>query len=122
MTTDDDSQRFERRPVEGDPLGLVALGEAIERLARLRDEALDSAARPARWVLCVEGLERTYQAVAEKYELLRDRYALLKRGNAQLADELSWLRDQCDDLSSGRLDPLAEVPPPPGAGREGHDR
>ena len=123
MADNDMPRRFETRPAEGDPLGLVALGEAIDRLARLRDEALDSAAgRPARWVLCVDGLERVYATVAEKYELLRDRYALLKRGNAQLADELSWLRDQCDDLASGRLDPLAEVPPPPGAGPRSEER
>jgi hypothetical protein len=117
MSSQQRSKRFERRPAEGDPLGLVALGEAIERLVRLRDEAFDAAARPARWMSCADGLERAYAAVAEKYELLRDRYALLKRSNAQLADELGWLRDQCDDLASGRLDPLAEVPAPPGAAR-----
>jgi len=110
-----DARRFEKRPVEGDPLGLVALGEAIGRLVHLRDEARESAARPARWLLCVDGLEQAYGAVAEKYELLRDRYALLKRSNAQLADEVSWLGDQCDDLASGRFDPLGEVAPPPGA-------
>jgi hypothetical protein len=112
---EDGPRRLERRPPEGDPLGLVALSEALDRLVRLRDETLESAARPARWVICVDALERTFHAVAEKYELLRDRYALLKRGNSQLADELSWLRDQCDDLASGRLDPLAEVAPPPGS-------
>lgn len=122
MPTPEEPRRHDRRPAEGDPLGLVALAEAIDRLVRLRDELLDSAARPARWVLCVDGIERAYGAVAEKYELLRDRYALLKRGNAQLADELSWLRDQCDDLASGRLDPLAEVRPPPGTDPEEPDR
>ncbi|MBW2277460.1 MAG: hypothetical protein JRF63_08210 [Deltaproteobacteria bacterium] len=50
----------------------------------------------------VEHLEQAFSLVAEKYELLRDRYALLKRSNAHLADELSWLRDQCDDLATGR--------------------
>lgn len=83
-------------------MGLMALGESVARLVRLREDSLDKGrGRPARWTLCVEQLEQTFSVVAEKYELLRDRYALLKRSNAHLADELSWLRDQCDDLATG---------------------
>jgi len=85
-----------------DPMGLLALGEAVSRLARLREDAAgEGNGRPERWTICVEQLEKTFSVVAEKYELLRDRYALLKRSNAHLADELSWLRDQCDDLATG---------------------
>jgi hypothetical protein len=86
-----------------DPMGLVAVGEVVSRLARLKAEAATSrAGRPGRWALCVDQLEQAFAVLAEKYELLRDRYALLKRSNAQLAEELSWLRDQCDDLATGR--------------------
>jgi hypothetical protein len=86
-----------------DPMGLMALGEAVARLARLREDSMGPGeSRPTRWMICAEQLERAFAVVAEKYELLRDRYALLKRSNAHLADELSWLRDQCDDLATGR--------------------
>jgi len=86
-----------------DPMGLLALGETVSRLAHLREnEASKGAGRPGRWMIDVEHLEQAFSLVAEKYELLRDRYALLKRSNAHLADELSWLRDQCDDLATGR--------------------
>jgi hypothetical protein len=86
-----------------DPMGLVHLGEVVSRLARLKVEVSGrGTARPGRWVPIVGQLEQSFAVVAEKYELLRDRYALLKRSNAQLAEELSWLRDQCDDLASGR--------------------
>lgn len=84
-------------------MGLMALGEAVSRLARLRRDSVgEGRGRPQRWALCVEQLEQAFAVVAEKYELLRDRYALLKRANTHLVDELSWLRDQCDDLATGR--------------------
>lgn len=84
-------------PPVGDPLGLEELSEAVKRLARLRDEE-GSRGRPTRWAACADGLEKALENVLLKYELLRDRYALLKRSNSQLADEVAWLRDQCDDV------------------------
>ncbi len=82
----------------GDPMGFDELAETISRLKTLRDEERKTGGRPSRWALCVDGLERALEMTTTKYELLRDRYALLKRSNSQLADEVQWLRDQCDDL------------------------
>ncbi|NLN63231.1 MAG: hypothetical protein GX146_10175 [Myxococcales bacterium] len=38
------------------------------------------------------------QKLENRYNAWKDRYVLLKRANAVLVDEVSWLRDQLDDL------------------------
>lgn len=95
-----------------DPLGMLALKDVVSRLIQLRDQG----ERPERWSLLVDQLEATFGRTAELYELLRDRYLLLKRNNSQLSDELGWLRDQVDDLASFR-----EEAPAPTSG-PGHQR
>lgn len=84
---------------QGDPLGFDELKGAVARLVRLKAEEQ----KTSRWTICVEGLEKALEGATMKYELLRDRYALLKRSNSQLADEVAWLRDQCDDLFTDRV-------------------
>jgi hypothetical protein len=93
-------------------MGFDELRDGLARLVRLKEEDLKSG-RPSRWILCVEGLEKSMETVLAKYELLRDRYALLKRSNSQLADEVAWLRDQCDDL----FQEPAAVPAQPEGGK-----
>ena len=88
---------------------MIPLREIVSRLIQLRDEA----ERPERWSLLVDQLDAAFGRTAELYEMLKDRYLLLKRHTAQLEDELGWLRDQVDDLAS-RGD---EKPPHPGPGR-----
>jgi len=108
----------------GDPMGFDELRDGLSRLVRLKEEDLKSG-RPSRWILCVEGLERSMENVLAKYELLRDRYALLKRSNSQLADEVAWLRDQCDDLfqePAGATAPREAGKPDDQAGRRYSDR
>ncbi len=88
-----------KRPIisgKGDPLGLRSLARAIDRLSALREDGGEKM-RPSRWALCVDHLKSAFQETVIKNELLKDRYALLKRSNAQLADEVAWLRDQLDD-------------------------
>ena len=92
----------------GDPLGLDELSETVKRLKALRDEE-GSGGRSTRWAVCVDGLEKALDGVVVKYELLRDRYALLKRSNSQLADEVAWLRDQCDDIFPAERDSTEET-------------
>ena len=67
-----------------DPLGLVSLGDAI---ATAKGEA--DLAR----------IDEMYQKVMRRYTALQDRYRLLKASNRQLAEEVAWLRDQCDDFA-----------------------
>jgi len=35
-----------------------------------------------------------------RYDLMKDRYFLMKKLTSQLCNEVGWLRDQCDDLSN----------------------
>jgi uncharacterized membrane-anchored protein YhcB (DUF1043 family) len=91
-----------------DPLGMVPLKDIVSRLIQLRDET----DRPARWSLLVEQLDAAFGRTAELYEMLKDRYLLLKRHTAQLEDELGWLRDQVDDLASFREEASAEPEKP----------
>jgi hypothetical protein len=93
-----------------DPLGLKELEAAVAELrfgsARLADAPSET------WRSLVARLDTAHRAFAVKMELLRDRYGLLKRSSAQLADEVAWLRDQIDDLSS------AEDAPKPGTAQK----
>jgi len=82
---------------KGDPLGLRSLARAIDRLSSLSEDG-GAKMRPSRWALCVDHLKHAFEETVFKHELLKDRYALLKRSNAQLADEVAWLRDQLDDV------------------------
>lgn len=92
----------------GDPLGLRSLARAIDRLSALRKDCGEEM-RPSRWAICVDHLTSAFQETVIRNELLKDRYALLKRSNAQLADEVAWLRDQLDDTNTE--DPVkTEVP------------
>lgn len=84
----------------GDPMGLESLEKVISRLVELKNESSEPAAGTTRFALVVEQLEDRFTSTKQKYDLLKDRYALLKRSNAALCDELVWLRDQLDDLSS----------------------
>lgn len=83
-----------------DPMGLDALSAVVQRLVALRDETTSDMSANNRFSLIVAQLEERFAATQQKYDLLKDRYALLKRSNAALCDELVWLRDQLDDLSS----------------------
>jgi hypothetical protein len=85
---------------QNDPMGLETLSMVISRLVSLKKEAQSDPSISKRFALVVEQLEEQFKATRQKYELLKDRYALLKRSNAALCDELVWLRDQLDDLSS----------------------
>jgi hypothetical protein len=85
---------------QSDPMGLESLSAVIQRLATLKKEAMSDGSTSKRFALVVEQLEDKFLATQQKYELLKDRYALLKRSNAALCDELVWLRDQLDDLST----------------------
>ena len=90
-------------------MGLADLRRTIRKLGDLRNEGGNGV--PSRWRACIDKLEQAFEQVETKYELLCDRYTLLKENNSQLANELVWLRDQCDDLaslaSSQELDKLA---------------
>ena len=94
---------------KGDPLGLRTLDLAIDRLSSLRDDG-GKRMRTSRWGICVDHLKRAFEETRFKHELLKDRYALLKRSNAQLADEVAWLRDQLDDAHTDG--PAKTVTPP----------
>ena len=83
-------------PVPHDPLGLRSLENAVSRLVALKEETPESGR--SRMALCIDQLQTAMKGMLLKHEMLKDRYALLKRSNAQLADEVSWLRDQFDDL------------------------
>ena len=67
-----------------DPIGLHSLGEAIATAAGEEDLA---------------HIDEVYQMVMRRYTALQDRYRLLKASNRQLAEEVAWLRDQCDDFA-----------------------
>ena len=82
-------------------MGLTRLDAAVARLIALRNELPTEGDRPGRWMFVVDQIETAMKDVQTRYELLKDRYALLKRSNAALCDELVWLRDQIDDLASG---------------------
>ena len=94
-----DTQVAQKETNSNDPLGLKLLGEVIANITQLNDKNanLESSSK---WTAYVNQLADSYDTVATKYELLRDRYSLLKRSNSQLHDELVWLRDQFDDLCS----------------------
>jgi len=94
---------------KGDPLGLRSLDLAIDRLSSLREDG-GANTRISRWGICVDHLKRAFEETRFKHELLKDRYALLKRSNAQLADEVAWLRDQLDDAHTDG--PAKAVTPP----------
>jgi membrane-bound lytic murein transglycosylase len=67
-----------------DPLGL-------ETVKRLIDAALTN---PKKIIEAAAALERTLS----RYTAMKDRYRLLKESSRQLAEEVAWLRDQCDDF------------------------
>ena len=94
---------------KGDPLGLRSLERTIDRLSSLREDG-GPQMRISRWALCVDHLKLAFEETVFKHELLKDRYALLKRSNAQLADEVAWLRDQLDDAHTN--EPVKTVAPP----------
>ena len=90
-----------------DPLGLRAMDAAV---AALQNESARRSADPdGTWRSLVAQLEAAHGALVLKMDLLRDRYGLLKQTSAQLADEVAWLRDQLDDLSSA--DETAQTQP-----------
>ncbi|MCK9463294.1 MAG: hypothetical protein M0R80_27050 [Proteobacteria bacterium] len=104
-----------------DPLGLKQLDTV---LAELRSEASGPAAPTTEtWRSLVSRLDAAYDAFSAKMDLLRDRYGVLKRTSAQLADEVAWLRDQLDDLSSeDEPSPKSGTAPKPRAERRYADR
>jgi hypothetical protein len=70
---------------QSDPLGLVLLGQTIEVAP------VDSPE--------IHRIKAAFDAVMSRYTALQDRYRLLKAANRQLAEEVAWLRDQCDDFA-----------------------
>jgi hypothetical protein len=97
-----------------DPLGARALAAAVAAL-RAASQGGSPEGREALPDL-VSRLEAAHGELSLKMELLRDRYELLKRSSAHLAEEVVWLRDQLDDLrSTERPQPQTAVPPPQGA-------
>jgi hypothetical protein len=83
----------------GDPIGLSGLGQYIGDIRKRPWAQQPGAGRND-----LEVLGRVFESVNESYEALQDRYLLLKESNRQLAEEVAWLRDQCDDLSVQRVD------------------
>ena len=75
---------MESKQNPSDPLGLDALGRLIDA-ARTDPSALDLAAS-------------AFARTQERYTAMKDRYRLLKASSRQLAEEVAWLRDQCDDF------------------------
>lgn len=67
-----------------DPIGLNLLKETIAAVVG-KDESAH--------------IDEVYQMVMRRYTALQDRYRLLKASNRQLAEEVAWLRDQCDDFT-----------------------
>ena len=102
----------EHSRLSSDPLGIKGLSAAVKRLSDLKTEPGDVKRRMS---LCIEQLEEAFQDFEQKHEMLKDRYALLKRSNSQLADEVSWLRDQIDDLD--QEEPVTSSRPPSGSRR-----
>ncbi|MBN2528770.1 MAG: hypothetical protein JXR76_20435 [Deltaproteobacteria bacterium] len=84
-----------------DPLGLEAVAAVVQRLVELKKESLsEHSSADKRFAMIVQQLEEHFSAAQQRYDLLKDRYSLLKRTNAALCDELVWLRDQLDDLTT----------------------
>lgn len=69
---------------QSDPLGLDVLEQRIE--AAQKDPAAIAAVTVA------------FAHTQERYTAMKDRYRLLKASSRQLAEEVAWLRDQCDDF------------------------
>jgi hypothetical protein len=106
MSKNSDNPGSSAGPAGRDPLGLKEMDAAI---AALRDECARRSAEPDEaWRSLVARLEAAHGVLALKMDLLRDRYGLLKKTSAQLADEVAWLRDQLDDLASA--DEAAQKP------------
>ena len=82
-------------------MGLESLNAVVQRLISLKTELSQSGNASSRFSFIIDQLEDCFANTQQKYELLKDRYALLKRSNAALCDELVWLRDQLDDLCIG---------------------
>ena len=84
-----------------DPLGLLRLKRAIAEIVELSSSCASSSGEISSLISdAVSALENAFRETEQKYEMLKDRYTLLKRSNAALSDELIWLRDQIDDLST----------------------
>jgi len=92
-----------------DPLGLGALGAAVERLSRIRAEEISEGRRPGRWAACAESLASAWASASAGYDRMVDRHAILKRALADLAGELEWLRDHVDRLASEKAALLDEL-------------
>lgn len=89
-----------------DSLGLEHLGHVIEEV------------RPDKRGLAE--ITDAYRAVMANYRALQDRYQLLKASNRLLAEEVAWLRDQCDDFAVERnelVEKLAKKRRDPGSSR-----
>ncbi len=73
---------------QADPLGLHQLGRIIREAKRSGEGA--------------DRIEEAYERVLANYCTLTDRYQLMKATARQLAEEVAWLRDQCDDFATER--------------------
>jgi cell division protein FtsB len=74
----------EQRNAAFDPLGLDRLGKLI-----------DAAQKDPR---AVAELVSAFGRTKDRYTAMKDRYRQLKATSRQLAEEVAWLRDQCDDF------------------------
>jgi|LSQX01.2.fsa_nt_gb hypothetical protein len=81
-----------------DPLGLSSFKTLIKELHRQTQHrhAADPAVRACADI--AKQMDAHLQKLENRYNAWKDRYVLLKRANAVLVDEVSWLRDQLDDL------------------------
>jgi hypothetical protein len=90
--------------VGSDPLGLNRLGQVLAETIASAKLSL-----PSDWVENLSQIEQAYQGTLQAYSLLKDRYRLLKISSRQLAEELAWLRDQCDDFADERAELLDQI-------------
>jgi hypothetical protein len=93
-----------------DPLGLQALASAVAAVHAAAHAEPPADPESMRGV--ASRLKTAHSDFSVKMDLLRDRYALLKKTCAQLAEELAWLRDQLDDLRSDEERSGSDATPP----------
>jgi archaellum component FlaC len=83
---------------QSDSLGIKQLKVLLDSLAQIISNCQLSQNDRSKIDLSLSNINDSIETSLERFQLLKDRYSLLKRSNAALSDELIWLRDQLDDL------------------------